>query len=201
MRFQSFFSRWVGLCRRTVTTASSVRPSGWRFAILQGRTTSPEPPRHWPSFKRPQEAPRHRRSSLLNEVDIWSARQSKTDKRGVSVRLTRKGQRALARDPLEGLVGAISSLSAREQSSLQHSLRRILSAPSLAGGYQQFGTCQDCAYVGGVSCCKQRQKNPECLLLGMTIHPDETDLICVHFEPKDAYSAEKSTTPASKGSA
>ena len=126
-------------------------------------------------------------------------RQSKTDKRSVSVRLTRKGKRALARDPLEDLVGAIGSLGTGEQVSLQRSLRRILSAPSLSGGYQQFGTCQGCAYVGGSTCCKQRQTNLECLLLGTTIDPDETDMICVHFEPKDAYSAEKNSAQASKG--
>lgn len=116
-------------------------------------------------------------------------RQSKADRRGINVRLTRKGKRALARDPFEALVSAVGSLALSEQNSLQHSLRRILSAPGVSGDYQQFGTCQDCAYVGGGSCCKQRQATPlglECLLLGVPIDPDESDRICVHFKPRDA---------------
>lgn len=115
-------------------------------------------------------------------------RQSKVDKRSVNVLLTRKGKRALARDPFEALVHAVGSLDAREQASLQHALRRLLSAPALSGEYQQFGTCQDCAHVGGEACCKQGQaKSPglECLLLGIPIDLDESDRICVHFTPRD----------------
>lgn len=109
---------------------------------------------------------------------------SKVDKRGINVRLTRKGRRALARDPFEALVSAVSSLGPNEQTSLHYALHRILSAPALSGAYRHFGTCEDCAHVGKAGCCEERHgefRGLECLLLGIPVEPEESGLLCVHF--------------------
>src|SRR5882672_5148393 len=111
---------------------------------------------------------------------------SKADGRSVSLRLTDKGNDALARDPFEVLVRAVDSLDATEQTTMRHALHRVLTNLATSGAHRRIGVCQDCTYLGGEMCCNLTSASPsapECLLLGVPIQPEDAALLCVHFQP------------------
>jgi DNA-binding MarR family transcriptional regulator len=114
-------------------------------------------------------------------------RPSKVDKRSVSLRLTSKGKRALARDPFEVLVRAVDSLDAKEKTALYDALHQVLTTVAASGAHRCFGVCQDCTYLGGEIWFNPTTANssaPECALLGVPIQPEDAGLLCVHFQPK-----------------
>jgi hypothetical protein len=76
-------------------------------------------------------------------------RRSAADGRSVSFRLTGKGNKAVARDPFEVLVRAVNSLDAEEQTAMHHALTTV----AATGAHRRFGVCQDCAHLGGETCC------------------------------------------------
>jgi DNA-binding MarR family transcriptional regulator len=117
---------------------------------------------------------------------------SQADGRSVSLQLTKKGHKALARDPFEVLVRAVDSLDAEEQTVMHDALHRVLTTVAASGAHRQFGVCQDCAHLGGEtsrSLTSAIRPALECLLLGVPIAPEDAGLLCVHFEPKREYRA------------
>ncbi len=115
--------------------------------------------------------------------------QSKADGRSVSLRLTKKGNKALACDPFEVLVRAVGSLDAEEQTAMHDALHQVLTTVAASGARRRFGVCQDCKYLGGEMCCNLTSASPsapECLLLGVPIQPEDAGLLCVHFLPTSA---------------
>src|SRR3974377_1985249 len=61
------------------------------------------------------------------EADGYLVRQrSKADGRSVSLRLTNKGKKALARDPFEVLVRAVDSLDGKQRTAMRHALHQVL---------------------------------------------------------------------------
>ncbi len=58
---------------------------------------------------------------------------SEADGRSVSLRLTDKGHEAVARDPFEGLVCAVDSLDAEEQTAMHHALHQVLTTVAARG--------------------------------------------------------------------
>ena len=111
---------------------------------------------------------------------------SKADGRSVSLRLTKKGNKALARDPFEVLVRAVDSLDAKERTAMHHALQQVLTTVAASGAHRRFGVCQDCKYVGGEMRCNLTGATfsaTECLLLGVPIQPEDAVLLCVHFQP------------------
>ena len=114
-------------------------------------------------------------------------RPSKVDKRSVSLRLTSKGKKTLARDPFEVLVRAVDSLDAKEKTVMHDALHQVLTTVAASGAHRCFGVCQDCTYLGGEIWCNPTTANPsapECALLGVPIQPEDAGLLCVHFQPK-----------------
>ena len=101
---------------------------------------------------------------------------SKADGRSVSLRLTNKGNKALARDPFEALVRAVDSL---ERTAMRQALHQLLSTVAASGAHRRFGVCQDCTYFGGERCCNPTIASPS--LLGVPIQPEDAGLLCVHF--------------------
>jgi DNA-binding MarR family transcriptional regulator len=85
---------------------------------------------------------------------------SKADGRSVSLRLTSKGKKALARDPFEVLVRAVDSLDAKERTAMQHALHQVLSTLAASGAHRRFDVCQDCAHLAGEMCCNQQMRTP-----------------------------------------
>ena len=114
---------------------------------------------------------------------------SKADGRSVSLRLTSKGKKALARDPFEVLVRAVGSLDAEEQTAMRDALHQVLTTVAASGAHRHFGVCQDCAYFGRETCRGSTSATGaalECLLFGVPIQPEDAGLLCVHFQPTSA---------------
>jgi DNA-binding MarR family transcriptional regulator len=112
---------------------------------------------------------------------------SKVDGRSVSIRLTSKGKKALARDPFEVLVDAVHALDANEQASMHHALHQVLTTVAASGAHRCFGVCQDCTYLGEKIWFRLTTANRsarECALLDVPIQPKDAGLLCVHFRPK-----------------
>jgi DNA-binding MarR family transcriptional regulator len=110
----------------------------------------------------------------------------KTDGRSVSLRLTNKGKKALARDPFEVLVRAVDSLGARERTAMHRALQQVLSTLATSGTHRRFGVCQDCTYFGREMCGNLPSSGTsaaECLFLGVPIQLEDVGLLCVHFQP------------------
>jgi DNA-binding MarR family transcriptional regulator len=115
---------------------------------------------------------------------------SKADRRSVSLRLTNKGNKALARDPFEVLVRAMDALGAKEQTAMHDALHQVLTTVAACGAHRRFGVCQDCTYLGGETCCSSTSATPsalECLLFGVPIEPEDAGLLCFHFQPKSEH--------------
>ena len=134
----------------------------------------------------------HRKLSRALEAGGYLVRQpSKVDGRSVSLRLTGKGKKVLARDPFEVLVRAVDfSPDAKEQTAMHYALHQVLTTVAASGAHRRFGVCQDCAYLGGEMCGNLPSTGPsaaECLLLGVPIEPEHVGLLCVHFQPKSEH--------------
>jgi DNA-binding MarR family transcriptional regulator len=113
---------------------------------------------------------------------------SKADKRSVSLQLTSKGKKALARDPFEVLVRAVDLLDAKERIAMHHALHQVLTTLAASAAHRRFGVCQDCTYLSGETRCNLTSSSaPECLLLGVPIEPEDVDLLCVHFQPSSEH--------------
>jgi DNA-binding MarR family transcriptional regulator len=106
---------------------------------------------------------------------------SKADRRSVSLRLTRKGNKALARDPFEVLVRAVDTLDAKERTAMRRALHQVMSTLASNGAHRRIGVCQDCTHF----CCNPPSTGPsatECLLLGVPIKPEDVGLLCIHYQ-------------------
>src|SRR5208283_1241584 len=73
---------------------------------------------------------------------------SKADGRSISLRLTTKGNKALAHDPFEVLVRAVDSLDAKKRTVMHLALHQVLTTVVASGRHRRFGVCQDCAHLG-----------------------------------------------------
>ena len=89
--------------------------------------------------------------------------QSKVDRRSVSLRLTRKGKKKLARDPFEILVDAVNSLDAKERTAMRRALRQVASTLATNGAHRAIGVCQDCNALwprDSAANCRARASRP-----------------------------------------
>jgi DNA-binding MarR family transcriptional regulator len=93
------------------------------------------------------------------EADGYLVRhRSKADGRSVSLRLTNKGKKALARDPFEVLVRAVDLLDAKERTEMHHTLHKVLATLAASGAHRRFGVLlEDLAAEFGVSRERVRQ--------------------------------------------
>jgi DNA-binding MarR family transcriptional regulator len=115
---------------------------------------------------------------------------SQADGRSVTLRLTNKGNKVIARDPFEVLVRAVGSLEAELQAAMHDALHRVLTTVAASGAHRHFGVCRDCAYLSGETVCSSTSTTGsalECLLFGVAIEPEDARLLCVHFQPKREY--------------
>ena len=120
---------------------------------------------------------------------------SKTDGRSISLLLTSKGQRALARDPFEVLVRAVDSLDTTERIAIRRALHQVLSTLA-SGARRRIGVCPDCTHFGREMCGTLPSTSPsaaECLFLGVPIQPEDVGLLCVHFQPMNEHSEDGRT--------
>ena len=121
---------------------------------------------------------------------------SEADRRSVSLRLTSKGKKALARDPFEVLVRAVDSLDATERTAIRRALHQVLSTLATSDARRQIGVCQDCRHFGREMSGNLPSTGPsaaKCLLLGVPIQPEDVGLLCVHFQPMNEHRADGRT--------
>ena len=120
------------------------------------------------------------------EADGYLVRQrSKADGRSVSLRLTNKGKKTLARDPFEVLVRAVNTLDAEQRATMRRALHQVLTTVAVRGAHRRFGICQDCAHFGRGTYDNLPSTGPlaaKCLLLGVPIQSADVGLLCVHFQ-------------------
>ena len=120
------------------------------------------------------------------EADGYLVRQrSKADGRSVSLRLTNKGKKTLARDPFEVLVRAVNTLDAEQRATMRRALHQVLTTVAVRGAHRRFGICQDCAHFGrGIynNLPSTGLLAAKCLLLGVPIQSADVGLLCVHFQ-------------------
>ena len=112
---------------------------------------------------------------------------SPADGRSVSLRLTNKGNKTIARDPFEVLVHTVGSLDAEVQTAMHDALHRVLTTLAARGAHRHFGVCEDCTYLSGETGCGSASATGsalECLLFGVSIKPEDARLLCIHFQPK-----------------
>jgi DNA-binding MarR family transcriptional regulator len=112
---------------------------------------------------------------------------SQADGRSVTLRLTGKGKKVIARDPFEVLVRAVGSLDTEVQSAMHGALRRVLTTVAASGAHRHLGVCQNCTYLNDETRCSSANATGsalECLLFGVPIKPEDARLLCVHFQPK-----------------
>jgi DNA-binding MarR family transcriptional regulator len=125
------------------------------------------------------------------EADGYLVRQrSKADRRSVSLRLTNKGKKALARDPFEILVRAVDSLDTTGRIAMRRALHQVLSTLATSGARRQIGVCQDCTHFGretSGNLPSTGSSAAKCLLLGVPIQPEDVGLLCVHFQPMNEH--------------
>jgi DNA-binding MarR family transcriptional regulator len=120
------------------------------------------------------------------EADGYLVRQrSKADGRSVSLRLTNKGKKTLARDPFEVLVRAVDALEAKQRTAMRRALHQVLTTVAVSGAHRRFGICQDCAHFDREIGDNLPSTDPlaaKCLLLGVPIQPEDASLLCTHFQ-------------------
>ena len=125
------------------------------------------------------------------EAGGYLARQrSRADGRSVTLRLTNKGKKAIARDPFEVLVRAVGSLNAQVQSAMHDALHQVLTTVAASAAHRHFGICEDCGYLGGEtsrSSTGATGSAPRCLLFSTSIEPEDARLLCAHFQPKSEH--------------
>jgi len=120
--------------------------------------------------------------SLVNRGYLIRTR-SERDGRSVRLDLTEKGNKALADDPFEILVGAAGALSLKARSSLERSLERMVRHVAQEYGRCPFGTCPSCLYLRGDGSCVEGRPPYECGFLDEPLEEAELDQVCVNFEP------------------
>ena len=120
--------------------------------------------------------------SLVNRGYLIRTR-SERDGRSVRLDLTEKGNKALADDPFEILVGAAGALSLKARSSLERALERMVRHVAQEYGRCPFGTCPSCLYLRGDGSCVEGRPPYECGFLDEPLEEAELDLVCVNFEP------------------
>src|SRR5262249_23977850 len=188
---------WGGLCKPRAMTANSAPPNGWRFATSPAANRFSRTPSAFAEFQATTRGTASQAIKTLETGGYLDRQRSKADGRSVSLRLTSKGKKALARDAFEVLVRAVDLLDAKERTAMHHALHQVLTTLAARGAHRRFGVCQDCMYLNGETRCNLTSASssaPECLLLGVPIEPEDEDLLCVHFRPTSEHNDRAEST-------
>lgn len=114
------------------------------------------------------------RKGLVKKVTV------PTDRRNVTIELTRKGMSLLRKDPLGDLSTAIEKLSDRQQAGLGKSLRGLLEQALRQREGRPFGACSTCRHFERDA---DDGRPHRCGLLHEPLTQPESELICVEQEP------------------
>ncbi len=107
---------------------------------------------------------------------------SARDRRSIHIRLTPRGEKALARDPLLALARDIGLGMGSGARNLVGDLRRALGATIARNEGRPFGLCHDCRHFRRAVRVLGRQPH-HCALLDEKLSEAESESICVEQEP------------------
>lgn len=107
---------------------------------------------------------------------------SETDRRSVTLDLTKKARVLLNDDPIEALIQAADALPPGVRGSFSVVLQRLLGSVALQTGKTLFGTCETCVHFKGDGCCQQGMTAYECGFVKEALTVDELGQLCNNFE-------------------
>ncbi len=116
------------------------------------------------------------RKGLISKVTVPS------DRRNVTIELTRKGKALLRKDPLAGLSAAAESLSGAQRARLMNGLEDLLTESLRQRGGRPFGACKTCRHFLRNA---QGGRPHRCGLLEVPLSGPDSELICIEQEPPD----------------
>ncbi|WP_420349252.1 MarR family winged helix-turn-helix transcriptional regulator [Pelagibius sp.] len=121
-------------------------------------------------------------SQTLNALErkgLIGKRIDPQDRRQVALRLTAKGSRLLARDPIEALLRGTAGLSAEQRETLTEGLQRLLAETLRRRGGQPFGLCRTCRHFSAEDPAGSPHR---CRLLEVPLTEEDGGLICAEQE-------------------
>ena len=108
---------------------------------------------------------------------------SDTDGRSARVDLTDKAKALLARDPYDVVVDAAETLPPRLRTQLVQVLERMLNHVARQRSRPSFGMCASCTHLRSDEYCRNHRSSYLCGLMSAPLSPEETEQICISFEP------------------
>jgi len=118
---------------------------------------------------------------LLEDKAFLTRQRSESDGRSVLLRVTRKGERVLADDPLGKVLTIVDELDPDEQATIGQALRRALTSPALNHGQPRVNVCRDCFFLGRNN-ARSDTEEFTCHLTSATLDAADIDLRCVFFQ-------------------
>ena len=176
----------VGRLVQTEAYDGELSPAQWMALRFFARANSfSRTPSAFAEFQATTRGTASQAIKALEAAGYLVRQRSQADRRSVTLRLTSKGKKTLARDPFEVLVRAVVTLDAGVQTAMQAALHQVLTTLAETAACRRFGVCQDCAYLGGETCSTSTTGSAlECLLFSVPIESEDARLLCVHFQPK-----------------
>jgi DNA-binding MarR family transcriptional regulator len=181
----------VGRLVQTESYDGELSPAQWMALRFFARANSfSRTPSAFAEFQATTRGTASQAIKALEAAGYLVRQRSRADGRSVTLRLTTKGNKMIARDPFEVLVRAVGSLDAQVQSAMRDALHDVLTTVAASGAHRHFGICEDCGYLGGEtsrSSTSATRSAPRCLLFSTSIEPEDARLLCVHFQPKSEH--------------
>src|SRR5262249_33229535 len=143
----------VGRLVQTEAYDGELSPAQWMALRFLARANSfSRTPSAFAEFQATTRGTASQAIKALEAAGYLVRQRSQADGRSVTLHLTNKGSKAIARDPFEVLVRAVSTLDAEAQSAMRDALHQVLTTLAETAAHRRFGVCQDCAYLGGETC-------------------------------------------------
>src|SRR5262245_11754310 len=126
-------------------------------------------------------------SQLISELErlgYLEKTPSVNDKRSVTLSVTQKGKKLLARDPINAMADAIAALDDAGKTSLRDALRYLLDQSDAAHQGRHADICKRCIFLREDRANDKSKASAEftCRFFRETIARTETELLCTSFE-------------------
>jgi DNA-binding MarR family transcriptional regulator len=119
----------------------------------------------------------------LEEAGCLQRSRSAEDKRSVLLEVTPQGKKMLARDPIEPLVNAISTLELGANH-FRDILRHILEQLDTTQHRRHVDNCSQCIFLTQRNVGDKANPDFSCRYFRSVLHGKEIDLLCVNFEQR-----------------
>lgn len=119
----------------------------------------------------------------LEQKGLVSRLREGRDRRQVEVKLTARGRKLLARDPLAAMEKAAGCLDAELGGQVVKCLGALLRDLKPHCASTEFGTCHSCGNCQRTQQPVEAREKTTCCLTGDELSPDDQNLFCMHFAP------------------